>query len=991
MPAPIPQTGSPHEGEHLVNQPVPVKQATRRRRPARRPHSITAAVLPVALAVAALAAPASAAGAAPPGQHGQARLAASTRTLSGSAPNTSGSAVRVPGLGAASATVTLISGDQVQLTSAGGGRYAVTAVPAPGSSPAVMVHTHSRPGKASTIQAMPLTAQGLVSTGQLDPGLFDVTYLAAHGDTGPGAQIPLTLQYASHPAAAILRADAGRLPGTRVVGTAQGSGEVTIDVAAAQASAFWAALTGRPRGTPAGVPASAHLTAGLTKVWLTSHHVAAATPPRPQDAGPMSTVTITVTKKTGPTFQESGCLGSTSLMKLCLPVMGLLGVSGPGAGKTYLASPACADQNPCTTERFTFTVANGIYYAQGWGNWFQDPNTSMEPATSWQWVDVLDPQINVAGDTSAAINVDAAQKITISTPRPTQSFGAWFGDNRELPDGQNYLDYATAGYPYLNYWATPTTEPVTAGAFHFESGWDLGEPPMTAAITAPEHLELHPLYPDWYTPNAGTGRWTRFSGVQTYPVVDGGDGQQADFAKIDARGKLVLLRLPDFTTITNNTFTFWEDQLTNALAAGAAGVLYDQQYVGVPWEEPQYSPVHIPIAGILPSEANTLRSLLSNGPVKITIADHGPVHYLYALNFYNEGRVPESLHYTVTSQQLTTREENFHTSQLVVDRWAAFRPNENITSGTGYSTLATPARFTEYFGPESPDLMWDRFPQGTNTGFRYDFPVFAQHGGSGTDDWLAQPTAPGAPETPFTQAQPARFMQFCVNCRQGNTFLPFTYGVSGAGPSKPDGGFSWAVNSPDIHLYDAAGNAIPPTSFFGAASYQLPPQQGRYKFVTQEAAGMSTTWDFTSSAPATDHTPPGAICPATFVAHSADPCQADPLVYLRYNAFTDLSNSVTAPGIHRLQVTAYHEAPGGPPINGLTLWISTDGGTTWQQLHAVSQDGGSYIATYRVPALSSTNGHVSIKAQASDTGGDDITQTILNAYSLTAPPASAGR
>jgi hypothetical protein len=850
-----------------------------------------------------------------------------------------------------------------------------------------MVRAHSKPGGASTIQATPLTAQGLVSAGHLDQGLFDVSYLAGHGDTGPDAQLPVTLQYASRPAAATLRADAGRLPGTKVVGTAAGSGEVTVDVAAARASAFWAALTGRPAGPPAGGLPRARLTGGVTKAWLTSHRTAAATPPRPQDTGPTSSVTVTVTKKTGTPFREGGTCDDI-LETLCLPAMNLLAVSGPAAGQVYSASFSCADENPCTTQQFTFTVPNGIYHVQGWGNWFKNPDDPGTPATLWQFVDVLDPQLTVAGDTSAAIDVDAARQITISTPRPAQSFSGWFGDNRDLPGGETDADFAIAVYPYEHFWATPTTQSVTAGAFHFVSGWILGEPPLTAAITAPGHLGLEPLYPNWYNPVGLFPSYTRFSGTRAYPVVDGGDGQQADFAKIDARGKLVLLRLPDLTV--SDAFTHWEDQLTNALAAGAAGVLYSQQFVGVPWEEVQFAPVPIPVAGILASEATTLRSLLGHGPVKITIADHGQVHYLYSLSFYSEGRVPGSLHYTVTSQQLSTREENFRTAQTALEEWAAFRPDESATVAPGYESLATPASLTEYFGPESPDLLWQRQPEGSDTSYAFGNSVFAQHGGSGTDDWWAQPTAPGAPETPFTLAQPGRLGYFCVNCRQGNTFVPFVYGVSGANPSTTDGGFAWAVNSPDIHLYDAAGHAIAPVPFLiGQASYQLPPQQGRYKLVAQDG-DTSTTWDFTSSGPAADHTPAGTACFGTFYNNSTDPCQADPLVYLRYNAFTGLSNSVTASGSHQLQVTAYHEA-GGPPVNGLKLWISTDGGTTWQQLHTVSQHGGSYLASYKLPALSGTDGHVSIKAQASDTGGDDITQTVIDAYPVTSPRASAGR
>jgi hypothetical protein len=58
---------------------------------------------------------------------------------------------------------------------------------------------------------------------------------------------------------------------------------------------------------------------------------------------------------------------------------------------------------------------------------------------------------------------------------------------------------------------------------------------------------------------------------------------------------------------------------------------------------------------------------------------------------------------------------------------------------------------------------------------------------------------------------------------------------------------------------------------------------------------------------------------------------------------------------------------------------------TWQQVRVSSHGNGTYTGTYAVSALSTTNGYVSIKAQASDAVGNNVTQTITNAYSLTAP------
>ena len=46
-------------------------------------------------------------------------------------------------------------------------------------------------------------------------------------------------------------------------------------------------------------------------------------------------------------------------------------------------------------------------------------------------------------------------------------------------------------------------------------------------------------------------------------------------------------------------------------------------------------------------------------------------------------------------------------------------------------------------------------------------------------------------------------------------------------------------------------------------------------------------------------------------------------------------------------------------------------------------------ALYTVPALSATSGTVSLKLEAQDAGGNDVTEIIDNAYNLTATTSTA--
>ncbi len=223
-------------------------------------------------------------------------------------------------------------------------------------------------------------------------------------------------------------------------------------------------------------------------------------------------------------------------------------------------------------------------------------------------------------------------------------------------------------------------------------------------------------------------------------------------------------------------------------------------------------------------------------------------------------------------------------------------------------------------------------------------------------------------------------------CRPPTDF----YQVSGADPRLLDGPYFFAPG--DIHLYQG-GQEIQPISVDGTAAYQLPAAKASYQLDTSDN-NTTTDWQFTSEEPASNQAAPGLGCGGSFFSGSTAPCAPDPLIFLRYNAFTTLANAVTAGATHQIQVTPTYQASVAPAqITSLRLWISTDGGSTWQQ-EPVQDHDGSYTASYHVPALSATSGTVSVKVQAGDSAGDTVSQTIDNAYTRAdgrAPPAGPPR
>ncbi|MFD4372138.1 S8 family serine peptidase [Streptomyces sp. NPDC058486] len=146
---------------------------------------------------------------------------------------------------AASATVTLVTGDRVTLTGLDGGKQTVTVDRAKGATGAV--RTQVTDGRISVV---PDEARRYLDSGVLDPRLFDVTGLVEQGVTG---ELPLIVTYGAKNA----RAGLGAPRGTETVRALPSVGGAAVT--ATDPAAFWKGFTGQSGAARAAAPA---------KVWL---------------------------------------------------------------------------------------------------------------------------------------------------------------------------------------------------------------------------------------------------------------------------------------------------------------------------------------------------------------------------------------------------------------------------------------------------------------------------------------------------------------------------------------------------------------------------------------------------------------------------------------------------------------------------------------------------------------------------------------------------
>jgi hypothetical protein len=68
-------------------------------------------------------------------------------------------------------------------------------------------------------------------------------------------------------------------------------------------------------------------------------------------------------------------------------------------------------------------------------------------------------------------------------------------------------------------------------------------------------------------------------------------------------------------------------------------------------------------------------------------------------------------------------------------------------------------------------------------------------------------------------------------------------------------------------------------------------------------------------------------------------------------------------------------------VTGARLWVSYNDGATWSRVTLDSQGGGRFTGELSHPANTARK-YVSLRLDATDSGGSSLNQTIIRAYGL---------
>ncbi|MEV0429517.1 S8 family serine peptidase [Micromonospora sp. NPDC050495] len=186
------------------------------------------------------------------------------------------------------------------------------------------------------------------------------------------------------------------------------------------------------------------------------------------------------------------------------------------------------------------------------------------------------------------------------------------------------------------------------------------------------------------------------------------------------------------------------------------------------------------------------------------------------------------------------------------------------------------------------------------------------------------------------------------------------------------------------------GVKVSPDVSLGFPGFPMAAEVSDYRLVmdlTTAEDRSITEWQFRSGAGSGVKPADGFPCLRNGLFGGNFPCQVEPLLFMRYAGLdTDLRDRVAAPGAHRFEVAVDRQlaASVAPGVAGLKLWASYDNGTTWHEAKVTPLSAGRYSVTVAHPAaIRRATDSVTLRAEAWDTAGNRIRQTLPDAYRLT--------
>jgi len=521
-------------------------------------------------------------------------------------------------------------------------------------------------------------------------------------------------------------------------------------------------------------------------------------------------------------------------------------------------------------------------------------------------------------------------------------------------------------------------------------------------------------------PSPGFGSFTNGTATNTGPP--GTYWALAVFTQRSASGKALSYRmdvLPQFTVTGNTTVHLTAGAATSKVTMSTPRPAITQTATLTVVRAAPHATISVESPGLgsfgftssVPLWVNPVRRPPGHGTLRVFTSGQltsppGPgVPYAYTLNFANPpGTIPPQ-HFTAGPANLAVVSERYFQDVPSVAGWetaggTAYQLETSFIGGDVFP-LPLPARQVQYLSA-SPAMLWQsnysayraispgQTPGGQTSAFR-----LLHAGQQLTQTWGQYPLHPGPnvsfPGTSIIPVEPSAD-------RAGNTLnldvTPFSDnqpGDTGDGWNVPfpatvnQVSGSYAVYQNGVRL---AGGDVPAGPTALAVSAALGSKPALVKFVLN-ASRLSSQYQL--SATSTDvwtwHTlpQPAATVPAPWLCSYATglsrTCAVQPMITLDYQVARLGLDGAACPGRQAITITAGHiQLAPSIPVTRLQAQVSLNGGKTWERAQVRTAGPDRFAAAF----TAGPSALVSLRVTATDSAGNSLTETILNAYRTSA-------
>ncbi|GHJ50501.1 peptidase [Catellatospora sp. TT07R-123] len=561
---------------------------------------------------------------------------------------------------------------------------------------------------------------------------------------------------------------------------------------------------------------------------------------------------------------------------------------------------------------------------------------------------LVDPEVILAGG-PADVALDASKARLLETEAPQHAENRQVIVNYKIHfNGTDPWYDIRGGYEvppmYDDVYVSPT-EKMTQGEFVFTSRWRKGEELLSlSGMAGLLHFET--------LVQAGS---TLDTSADTMLAVYAGKGAPADYRKIKAKGRLVVVQRSDEVMP--------EERTAAAIAAGAKALIVVNDAPGGLLEIVGEST--IPVATVHRDAGKLLIAMAKLGFVNLRVKQTEYTPFVYDLARAYPGQVPDKpLVYKPSQRDLVKIDARYYNAGAPAEG-SGFRIDLTIIPALGFPEREWhPGTRVEWV---TPDQEWAESHEQNSYG---ELPwvmvsganTFAK-GSTPRLDWFAPATRPGMSDS------------FGVQNSRAQNYM--TWNVLAWGSSSDvmrlGGYLPWGATPEHLQVFQG-DTPIYDNQFSGDMQWQeVPAGNLPYRAVLDaERPGdlfrLSTRthseWTFKSGYVDSDYFEPFSV------------------LNLDYALETDLHGDVKANANQQITLHPVSMDHGTVPgkVTKVTLSVSYDDGATWQKVTLTKGADGYWTGSFKT--ANKAGGFVSIRASAETNSGYSVKNEIIRAYGL---------